>query len=146
MEALFETASIYLACFRASQRASTRGTPRARETSRSTAVMASDESVGRRTVESVSSCAVFQFPRQMRCPSGERTNWVSMGSRRCSRSVVVWYWASYSLQILRHCRSEGCGHRRKTWYNAYCSVRVSAAQGVRLTSSTLGSIIRKCSV
>jgi len=58
---LFFTASIYFDCFRASQSASIRGT-RVKK-SRSTAVMASDESVGRRTLEREASWAVFQFPK-----------------------------------------------------------------------------------
>jgi len=83
-EALFETASIHLACFRASQRVSTRLTSDLETSKNSTAVMASDQSEERRTVKSASSCVVFQFPRQMRCPSKERTSWVIMGSRRCT--------------------------------------------------------------
>ena len=61
---LLSTASMYFACFLAYQRASIRGT-NMREKSTNSAGMASDESVGRRTLEREVSWAVFQFPRQI---------------------------------------------------------------------------------
>ena len=93
---LLDTSSMYLACIRSSQRISTRFTSDL-ETSSRAAVMASEKSEGRRTVESASSCDEFQFPRLIRWPSGERTSWVSLGRSSCSRSVVFWYFSSSSF-------------------------------------------------
>jgi len=39
-------------------------------------------SVGVRTEAREVSCAEFQLPRQIRWPSGERTNWAMWGMRR----------------------------------------------------------------
>ena len=62
---LFSSAWMYLACFLASQIASIRGT-RVREKSSRTALMASDESVGRRAEAREFNWAEFQLPRQIR--------------------------------------------------------------------------------